>query len=104
MVSDCVLEEVEPEERELGENSAFIRDTAREHMVEGGDAIRGDEKKLVFTERVDIANLAARGEGERAEISFEKSRVHHSLTVSLVLPLPEPSGGAACDRSPGASR
>ena len=77
MVRDGGLEEVEPEERELGEDLAFVGNSAAQDMVEGGDAVAGDEEKLIAGERVDVADLAAGGEGKRAEIGLEKSCWHH---------------------------
>ena len=73
MVGDDVFEEVEPEEGELGEDLAFVGDSAAEDVVEGGDAVGGDEEKLVAGEGIDVADFAARGEGKGAEVGLEKS-------------------------------
>ena len=77
MVGDDVFEEVEPEERELGEDLAFVGDSAAQDVVEGGDAVGGDEEELIAGEGVDVADLAARGEGKGAEVGLEKSCRHH---------------------------
>jgi hypothetical protein len=45
-------------------------------MVEGGDAVGGDEEKLIVAEGVDVAHLAASGEGKIAEAGLEKGLAH----------------------------
>jgi hypothetical protein len=70
MVRDGGLEEVEPEERELGEDFAFVWNPAAQDMIEGRDAVAGDEEKLVLGERIDVAHFAAGGEGKRSEIGL----------------------------------
>ncbi len=67
VVGDEVLEEVEPEERELGEDAALVRDAGAEDVIEGGDAVGGDEEEVGRGVRrgcVDVADLAA---GEQRE-------------------------------------
>ena len=46
-------------------------------MVEGGDAVAGDEEELIGGEGVDVADLAAGCDGEVAEIGLEKGCWHH---------------------------
>src|SRR5260370_39913673 len=77
MVRDGGLEEVEPEEGELGEDLALVGDSAAENMVEGGDAVAGDGEELIAGEGVDVADLAADCEGKIAEIGLEKGCGHH---------------------------
>ena len=76
VVRDRVLEQVEPEERELGEDAALVGDAGGEDVVEGGDAVGGDEEKLVVAEVVDVAHLAAGGERKIAEAGLEKGLAH----------------------------
>ena len=47
VVGDDVSEKVEPEERELGEDLAFVGNAAAQDVVEGGDAVGGDEEELL---------------------------------------------------------
>ena len=56
-------EAAEPEVRDLREDRALVRDARREHDVERGDAIGGDEEVAV-AEVVDVADFAAAGERE----------------------------------------
>ena len=76
MVRDDGLEEVEPEEGELGKDLSLVGYSAAQNMVEGGDAVAGDEEELIVGEGVDVANLAAGCEGKIAEIGLEKSCGH----------------------------
>jgi hypothetical protein len=87
MVFDGVFQEVEPEEGELGEDTTLVRDAGTEDIVEGGDAVGGDEEELVLVERVDVAYLAAGSERETAEIGLEKRLVHldDGTTLSAVM-------------------
>src|SRR5260370_31071063 len=77
MVRDGELEEVEPEEGELGEDLSLVGYSATQNMVEGGDAVAGDEEELIAGEAVDVADLAACCEGKIAEIGLEKGCWHH---------------------------
>src|SRR5687767_65883 len=56
-------EAVEPEIRDLREDRPLVRDAGRQHDVERGDAIGGDEEVAV-AEVVDVAHFAAAREGE----------------------------------------
>jgi hypothetical protein len=77
MVRDGGLEEVEPEEGELSEDLSLVGYSAAQNMVEGGDAVAGDEEELVAGEGIDVADLAAGREGKIAEIGLEKGCGHH---------------------------
>ena len=77
MVRYSGLEEVEPEEGELSENLALVGYSATQNMVEGRDAVAGDEEELIAGEGVDVSDLTAGCEGEIAEIGLEKCWWHH---------------------------
>jgi hypothetical protein len=47
MVFYGVAKEVEPEERDLRENAALVRDSAAEDVVEGGDTVGSDEEEML---------------------------------------------------------
>jgi hypothetical protein len=82
MVWDGEFQEIEPEERELGEDLALVGYSATQNMVEGGDAIAGHEEELIVGQSVDVADLAAACEGEIAKIGLEKGCWHHVGTTS----------------------
>lgn len=69
VVGHDVAQQPEPEERELGEDLAFAGDAGGEHMVEGGDAVRGDEQQG-FADGVEVAHLAACEQREAGEIGL----------------------------------
>src|SRR6202044_438475 len=46
-------------------------------MVEGGDAVGGDEEQLVVGQGIDVADFAARTEGKGGEVGLEKSGRHY---------------------------
>src|ERR1700761_9353908 len=62
VVGHHVLQEIEPEQRELGEHASFVRDPGSEHVIEGGDAVGSDEQKMIAIDLVNVADLAARVE------------------------------------------
>ncbi len=81
VAGDEVFEEVEPEEGDLGEDAAFVGDRGAEHVVEGGDAVGGDEEERGFgvfgVGCVDVSDLASGEErGFGAESGFEYGLVH----------------------------
>ena len=59
VVGDEIGKEVEPEKGELGEEAALAGDAGGEDVVEGGEAVGGDEEEIVFGGGVDVADLAA---------------------------------------------
>ena len=75
MVGDKVLEKVEPEQGDLGEDAALMRDAGRQYIVERGDAVGGDEEQVVAVEVVDVANFAAGEEFEICVAGFKKNGV-----------------------------
>src|SRR5580698_10296122 len=58
MIGNDVLKKIEPEERNLGENSAFVWDSGCQHVVKGGDAVGGHEQQMVSVQVVDVADLS----------------------------------------------
>ena len=60
MVGNDVLEKVEPEQRNLGQNAALVRNAGRQHVVERGNAVGGHEEQVVGVEVVDVADFSAR--------------------------------------------
>ena len=77
MVRNGGLQEVEPEERQLRQYLPLVGNAAAEDMIKSRDAIGGDEEKFVVGERVDIADLAAGGEGKGTKVGLEKGCGHH---------------------------
>src|SRR5208282_4411739 len=59
MVGDDVRQEVEPEQRYLAQHTSLMRDAGGEHVIEGGNAVRGDEEQPVSVELVNVAYLTA---------------------------------------------
>jgi hypothetical protein len=65
-----VAQEVEPEDRKLGENAPLIGDARRKNVVECRDAIRGHNQEAV-AEMIHIPNLAARVALQAGEIGVQ---------------------------------
>ena len=75
MVGDDVAEEVEPEEGKLGEDAALVGDAGAEDVIEGRDAIGGDEEEVgagIGGQGVDVADLALGCAREGAEVGREE--------------------------------
>jgi hypothetical protein len=91
VVGDGVFEEVEPEGGDLGEDLPLVRDAGAEHVVEGGDAVGGDEEKVV-AEGVEVADLAAGEQGKAAKVGGKKRFGHfvprEDGNIPLSIPLP----------------
>ena len=72
MVGNDVFEEIEPEQRKLGEHSSFLRNASRQHVVERRDAIGGNEQQVIVVDAVNVAHLPAGIELEIGKIGIEK--------------------------------
>ena len=70
MIGDDVGEEVEPEQGDLGQDASLVRDAGGENVVEGGDAVGGDEQQMVVVEGVDVADFAAGVQLEVGEVGL----------------------------------
>ena len=66
------LEEIEPEEGDLGEDVAFAGDAGGEDVIKGGDAVSGDEEEVI-ADGIEVADFTAAEEGRGAKICGEKS-------------------------------
>ena len=72
-----LVEQVEPERRQLGEDSSLVRNAAGKHPIERADAIRADQKEPI-SEVVHIADLAAT-DGYAGDRSLQDYRTSHGL-------------------------
>ena len=70
MVRDQIADVIEPERGQLRENFALVGTSGSEDVIEGGDAIGGDDEQ-VRAEIVDVANLAAPRERQTVELGFK---------------------------------
>ena len=66
-----IAQQLEPEERELGKDFALTRNAGGEHVIEGGDAVRGDEQER-FADGVEVAHLAASEQRQGGEIGLSE--------------------------------
>ena len=58
---------IEPERGQLREHAALVGDAAAEHVVEGRDAIGGDDQEVRIVDGVDVTHLATPNEREIRE-------------------------------------
>jgi hypothetical protein len=59
VIGDDVGQEVEPEKRNLGEDTAFLGDSGGQNVIKGGNAVGSDEKQLLVVQGIDVPDLAA---------------------------------------------
>jgi hypothetical protein len=59
MVGDNIFEEIKPEQRNLRQHPAFVRDAGGQHIIESRDSVSGYEQKLVAAQAIHIAHFAA---------------------------------------------
>ena len=67
------FQEVEPEERELGEHASLLRDAGGQHIVEGGDPIGGDEEQVIVIDKIKVADFPAGVKLQVGKISMEEN-------------------------------
>ena len=72
VVRHHVLQQVEPEERELREHAALARDRGGQHHVERAQAVGRDDQQLV-AEVVHVADLSAAPERARRAVCVSKT-------------------------------
>ena len=72
VVGDDVLQEIEPEQGELGQHAALLRDAGGQHIVEGGDAVGGDEEQMIVTDQIKVADFPAGEKLQAGKISMQE--------------------------------
>src|SRR5208283_2374318 len=82
MIRHRLLEEVEPEQGQLGQHPALLRNAGGEHIVERRDPVRGHEQQMIVANLIQVADLSAGEELEVGKISVQKnveswSRIRH---------------------------
>jgi len=73
-----VAQKVEPENRELGQHFALVRDAGGQNVVESRDAVGGDDEKFV-AHAIDIAHFAASMKISARKIRFQNDRVLYGM-------------------------
>ena len=59
VIGNRSFQEVEPEQRKLGEHPSLLGNAGCQHIVERRNAIGGNEQQVIGIDVVDIADLAA---------------------------------------------
>src|SRR5271167_1198805 len=110
MVGHEVAEEIEPEERNLGQDAALMGNASGQHIVECRDAIGGNKEKMFIIEMVHIPHFTAGVQFQFREVGVkqngvEKLRAHDGilqLENVAYSNLPEIFvNGLSCDRTQG---
>ena len=66
-----ILQEVEPEQRELGQNTALQRNSGRKDVVESREAVGRYEQQMIFVGDIHISNFAAGIKLQVAEVGAQ---------------------------------
>jgi len=69
VVGDCILQQMEPEKRELRKDTALVGNRRGQDDVESGEPVRGDDEELVV-EIVNVADFASRNGHQAGELCF----------------------------------
>jgi len=70
VVGDDLGEIIEPEHRNLAEDASLVGDAGGQNVVEGRDAVGGDEQQLLVAYRVNITHLTAGVKLEIGKVSL----------------------------------
>ena len=70
MVLGNTLQKIKPEERNLREHAAFVRDAGSQYVIEGRDAVGGNKQEPLIVNAIDIAYFAAGIEFQVREIGL----------------------------------
>ena len=82
MVRNDIGHPVEPEDRDLVEDLAFLGDAFVHDHVEGGKPIGGHEQQ-VLTQVVDVTDFAAVNHLQCRHIGFENDRTHDYFSLLI---------------------
>ena len=68
---------VEPEQRNLIEDSPLVWDARRQNVIESGDAVGGNEEQLLVAHGVDVTDLAAGMKVEFGKIGLQENVIEN---------------------------
>ena len=71
VVGDHVLQKLKPEQRNLGENLAFARDSAAQHVIEGGNPVACHQQQRAV-HVIKVAHFATPQQRCRSQVGFEE--------------------------------
>ncbi len=71
MIWDNLAQQIQPEDRELGQYTALVRDWSGQHVVESGKAVGGGNDQK-FAGGVNVADLASRVGLDARELRFKQ--------------------------------
>ena len=75
MIGHHILQKVEPEKRDLGQNPALVRDAGGQNIVERGDAIGGNKQQPVVVQPVHVADFAAGVKFELRKVGLQEDGI-----------------------------
>ena len=86
MVRRQFLQVVEPEERQLREHSALLRNSGRQNVVERRDAVSGNDEQ-VFAQAIHVADFTLRMPFHARDVAFKENtsgdEIHEDLPVYI---------------------
>ncbi len=82
MIGNDVLQEVEPEQRELRQHASLLRDAGGQHVIERRDPIGRDEQQVIVIDLVNVANFPAGVQLQVGKISIAGERRYFELSLS----------------------
>ena len=68
------LKKIKPEQRNLREHPALVRDAGGEYVVESRDAVGGNKKQAVAAHTIHVADFAAGEQFEVGEVGLSAER------------------------------
>src|SRR5919109_304050 len=69
------FQEIKPEQRELREHATFVGNAGGQHIIEGRDAVGGDEQQMLVVHAIDVSHLAAGVQLQFGKISLQQDRI-----------------------------
>jgi len=59
VIGNHIRQELEPEQRNLVQDAAFVRNTCRQNIIKRRNTVAGYEQKLVLVDIVNVSDLTA---------------------------------------------
>ena len=85
MVRRKILQQLEPEQRNLRQNPALMRDAGGKNIVERGDAVGSYEQEVLVIQAVNIAYFAARVQLQLWIVGLQKNGIEEFGAHDVIL-------------------
>jgi hypothetical protein len=87
MMRHQVLEEIKPEQGNLGQNATLLRNAGSQHVIEGRNPVGSYEQQAIIIQTVNVTDFAAGMKFEFREVGLQENGIEKLGAHASILQL-----------------